>query len=72
MSRGLERILYWYFNKKSLPYWCILLLDSVVLLVSRGMSNWLFNGGQRTLMHSRGLFNSRDGEEDCADMIAGH
>ena len=39
----LGKVLSWYFNKNSLPYWCVFLTDSVVVLLSGGFAYWLFN-----------------------------
>ena len=44
-----QKILYWYFSRKSLPYWCVLLVDSVMLFVSGLAVYWLFHGGTATL-----------------------
>ena len=42
----------WYFSKSSLPYWCVLVLDSLIVFVSGFISHWLFYRGYETLMHS--------------------
>ena len=42
----LNKILNWYFNKNSLPYWCILLIDCVILFLSGLTVFWLFHRGQ--------------------------
>ena len=52
MKNQLHKILTWYFSKKSLPYWCILLMDSVIIFASGFFSYWLFYRGYQTLMHS--------------------
>ena len=39
----LKRLLSWYFSKESLPYWCILLLDCVIIFLSGVFTYWLFN-----------------------------
>ncbi|MBQ6162187.1 MAG: polysaccharide biosynthesis protein [Prevotella sp.] len=39
----------WYFDKRSLPYWCILLLDSILCFLSGLFVFWLFFRGQQTL-----------------------
>ncbi|MCR5269963.1 MAG: polysaccharide biosynthesis protein [Prevotella sp.] len=38
----INKILNWYFNKKSLPYWCMLLLDALILFISGIFSFWLY------------------------------
>ena len=35
----------WYFSKKALPYWCILLLDCIIVVSACYASTYLFNGG---------------------------
>ena len=45
-------IIKWYFSKSSLPYWCVLVLDSLIIFVSGFFSYWLFNRGYETLMQS--------------------
>ena len=39
----LQKILSWYFRKESLPYWCILLIDSIIIFLSGVFTYWLFN-----------------------------
>ena len=38
-----DRLLSWYFKKDSLPYWCIFIIDSVIVLLSIIFTYWLFN-----------------------------
>ena len=40
LIRGVSR---WYFNKKVLPYWAILLVDSFIVLVSAVFTYWVTN-----------------------------
>ena len=42
----------WYFSKSSLPYWCVLVMDSLIIFVSGFIAYWLFNRGYETLMES--------------------
>lgn len=49
----LSRITGWYFNKSVLPYWCILLLDSIIVFISCVFCYWVQN---RTVV----MFNHRD------------
>ena len=46
------KLLSWYFSKQSLPYWCLLLVDSIIVLFSGLFTYWAEN---RTLM----MFNHR-------------
>ena len=45
--KPIKRILYWYFTKQALPYWCVLLLDCLFIFISGVATYWLFN---KTLM----------------------
>ena len=47
-----HRMLDWYFSRKALPYWCVLLTDSLTLFVSGFVSYCLFHRGMETLQHS--------------------
>ena len=38
-----DKLLSWYFKKDSLPYWCIFIIDSVIVLLSIIFTYWLFN-----------------------------
>ena len=38
----LNNILNWYFSKNSLPYWCILIIDSIIIEMSGLLVYWLF------------------------------
>ena len=38
-----KKLLNWYFNKKSLPYWCLFLIDSVIVLFSGLFTYWVIN-----------------------------
>ena len=42
MMMSFNKILNWYFNRKSLPYWCMLLLDALILFFSGIFSFWLY------------------------------
>ena len=42
MITSVDKILSWYFNKNSLPYWCMLLLDAAILFLTGVFSYWLF------------------------------
>ena len=39
----LRNVLRWYFSKNSLPYWCVLLADCIILFLSGVFTYWLFN-----------------------------
>ena len=44
--RFFDKLLSWYFKKDSLPYWCIFIIDSVIVLLSIIFTYWLFNKTQ--------------------------
>ena len=45
----IDKILNWYFSKNALPYWCILILDSLICFLSGLLVFWLFFRGSQTL-----------------------
>ena len=47
----LNKLLNWYFNKKSLPYWCLFLVDSVIVLFSGLFTYWIFNRTMEMFTH---------------------
>jgi len=47
----LKRLLSWYFSRKSLPYWCILIFDCIIVLFSGFIVYWLFNHTQMVIDH---------------------
>ncbi len=48
----LHRLFNWYFSKKALPYWCVIIFDSIVLFVSGFVAYWLFYRGAMMQQHS--------------------
>ena len=44
-----NRLVNWYFNKKSLPYWCIFILDNAIVFMSYLLIYQQFNSGEATL-----------------------
>ena len=43
MKNPFDKILNWYFTKNSLPYWCIFLIDCVIVMFSCALVYWIFN-----------------------------
>ncbi len=41
----------WYFNKKSLPYWCLFLIDSIIVFLSGLFTYWIFNRTMEMFTH---------------------
>lgn len=38
-----KNILRWYFSKQSLPYWCLLMVDTAIVFLSALFTYWVFN-----------------------------
>ena len=47
----LNKLLNWYFNKKLLPYWCLFLVDSIIVLFSGLFTYWIFNRTMEMFTH---------------------
>ena len=47
-----EKIITWYFSKSSLPYWCIFLIDCLIVFLSAFFVYWTVHRGLNTLMNS--------------------
>ena len=43
--RSIRNLVDWYFSKRTFPYWCVLLLDSAILIVTSVFIYWCFNRG---------------------------
>lgn len=39
----IKRIIRWYFSKKALPYWCLFIIDMMIVLISVLFTYWVFN-----------------------------
>ena len=35
-------ILHWYFSKNALPYWCVLIVDSIIVFLAGVLTYWIF------------------------------
>ena len=51
----LRILLRWYFSKRALPYWCVLLADAVILFVTGLVVYWGFNRTGVLVMHRFGV-----------------
>lgn len=47
-SKFIQRITHWYFDKKVLPYWVIMITDSVIVFLSAILAYWISNRTQVT------------------------
>ena len=55
-DKALKRFFTWYFNKKVLPYWVILLADTVIVFASAVFTYWITNRTQITYEHRTAVF----------------
>ena len=46
-----KKLLSWYFSKKLLPYWCLFLIDGVIVLISGLFTYWIFNRAIGMFIH---------------------
>ena len=51
----LQNLARWYFSRRALPYWAILLLDSLIVIASVGLVAALSGGAVNTIMHWKAL-----------------
>lgn len=42
MTNPLDKIISWYFTKNTLPYWCVLIADSLFVFLSGIFTFWTF------------------------------
>lgn len=57
MKTRLDNIINWYFSRKAAPYWLILIVDTLIVLVSELISYYIvYNGLNETERFSRVLF----------------
>lgn len=49
MKNPVSKLMGWYFSKRALPYWCILLLDCIVVFFSGVLIYYLFHRGYQTM-----------------------
>ena len=47
----IQKLLNWYFSKESLPYWCVLLADTLVVFLSALFTYWIFRRTQLIYNH---------------------
>lgn len=47
--RYFDKLVNWYFNKKSLPFWCIFIIDNAIVFFSYLFVFQQFNSGEKTL-----------------------
>ena len=47
----LDKLFGWYFKRAALPYWCMLLLDTLIVFLSGVFIFYLFHRGYQTMLH---------------------
>ena len=52
----LSRLINWYLTRNALPYWCILLLDYLIIIFCGYLAYYLFNGGSSLTSHFWPIF----------------
>ena len=52
---ALQRLARWYFSKKALPYWIVLILDCLIVAFSLGVSSALSGGTVNAILHWKEL-----------------
>lgn len=55
MNKLFSKILDWYFTKKALPYWAVLLLDCLICFISGLFVFWLLSDASKVLSHFWGV-----------------
>ena len=49
--RYFNKFINWYFKKNSLPYWCVILLDCLIVYGSAFVVYWVLHNGSQTQLH---------------------
>ena len=52
----ISKIFNWYFSKQTLPYWCLLVLDSAVMFFSGLLTYWIFHRSSSMFDHRIEVF----------------
>ena len=55
-NNWLTQLSSWYFSKRVLPYWCLLLMDAVIVFLSCVFVYWVQNRTMATFTHRDGVF----------------
>ena len=53
-----DKMLNWYFTKNSLPYWCVLLIDCLILLFCGFLTFWIFHNALQVFEHTLQIVNT--------------
>ena len=52
----ISRLINWYFTRNALPYWCILIIDYLIIIFCGYLAYYLFNGGDEVTKHFWPIF----------------
>ena len=58
MRNPFDKVLNWYFTKNSLPYWCIFLIDCLIVFFSGFLVYWIFNNAETLFEHTLQVVNT--------------
>ena len=58
MRNPFDKVLNWYFTKNSLPYWCIFLIDCLIVFFSGFLVYWIFNNAVTLFEHTLQVVNT--------------
>jgi len=58
MMNPFDKLLNWYFTKNSLPYWCIFLIDCLIVMFSGVITYWIFNNTEILYEHTFQVLNT--------------
>jgi len=58
MRNPFDKILNWYFTKNSLPYWCIFLIDCLIMLFSGMLVYWIFKDAETLFENTLQVMNT--------------
>ncbi|MBO7128148.1 MAG: polysaccharide biosynthesis protein [Prevotella sp.] len=58
MRNPFDKVLNWYFTKNSLPYWCIFLIDCLIVFFGGFLVFWIFNNAETLYEHTLQVVNT--------------
>ena len=58
MRNPFDKVLNWYFTKNSLPYWCIFLIDCLIVFFGGILVFWIFNNAETLYEHTLQVVNT--------------
>lgn len=58
----MEKLIHWYFTKGALPYWCLLIVDMMIVMVSALFTYWAFNRTDQMVLNRLFQYLTEDSE----------